>query len=188
MNETMRNLYCLDIETGGIEFGTPVIEVAYGSVFGDDLTVLWNDTVMEEHCDPEALKVNRCFARDRIHDPQTIAISVELWLAEQIQFDLEDKVIVAANPQFDVGHLADLLRRHRLEPSWSYRLIDIKSLCVGFMAARGGLTPMPEKGWGQKEVAEMMGVPLIPAALAHTAAGDVEQLRQLARMVLGGDA
>lgn len=40
---TADGLTALDIETGGLELGVPVIEVAYGPALGSDpMTVLWN--------------------------------------------------------------------------------------------------------------------------------------------------
>lgn len=46
--------------------------------------------------------------------------------------------IVGAVPSFDMEALARLLRRHSLTPAWHYHLIDIESMALGWLRARGG--------------------------------------------------
>lgn len=177
-------LWAVDIETGGIEVGCPVLEVAYGPVFSDELYVLWNKDAREEDCERSALAINHCFDDDRPHAPKEKRCS-ELVMARVIALELNGRVLVGSNPQFDSGHLEHLLDSRRLKRTWSYRLIDLKSLVVGWAAAQGILEDMPERGWSQNDVAKYVGIPDIPAELQHTAAGDVEQLRQIVRRVLG---
>ncbi len=186
--DAYENLYVVDTETGGIVPGeVPVIEVAYGPVTSEALTVLWNDDARAEHCDPAALVINKCFDVDRPHPAQTERMSA-IELAERIRRDLAGKVLVAANPQIDADRMHALLAAHvpgRVGPPWSYRLVDLKSLAVGFLAAQGKITSMPSNGWSQKDVADMLPIPAIPDELAHTAAGDVSQVRSIVRHILG---
>lgn len=181
-----RNLWAVDIETGGLEIGSPVIEVAFGPVFHGDLTVLWNRSILPHQCDVSALAINHCFDDDRPHAPEEVPL-YEPAFANVIAAGLKDAVLVASNPQFDSGHLEALLQKYGMDRTWSYRLIDLKSLVVGWVAGRGVLGDMPERGWSQKDAAVLVGAPDIPSELQHTAAGDAEQLRQIVRMVLGGD-
>jgi hypothetical protein len=181
------NLIVIDTETGGLTPGRhPLIEVAYGAVADDRLTVLWNADWDPADCDPAALRLNRCAERG----PSAAAeVLTEPELAERLRRDLSGAVLIAANPHFDAGHVAQLLLAHGLidsvqRPPWSYRLIDLKSLAVGFLAACGQLPAMPPNGWGQADVAECLPVADIPFGLEHTAAGDVLQVRHIARHIL----
>lgn len=192
------HLAIVDTETGGIDPSRhPLIEVAYTTlrrhVDGDPITCLWNREHRVEDCDPEALEVNH-YADRLIHrHPHAIG---ERELAYRVLGDLQGKVLVAANPHFDDGFLRALLIRHGLmeagtNPPWSYRLLDIKSMGVGYLAARSslgmsatGAIGVPTAGWSQRDVAEMIGMPQRTSEEVHTAAGDVHHVGRLLQTIL----
>lgn len=185
MSNLTDNLYALDIETGGLDVGVPVIEVAYGPVFQDSLSVLWNTDAKEEDCTEEALALNKCFWPYRPHAPQELRVD-EHALACIVADELKDKVIIAQNPEFDTRHLEALLKRHGFARPWSYRLLNLSTLVVGWISRDRLKAPeMPKRGWGQATAAELMGIKPVDTDLAHTAAGDVLNLREIARKVFG---
>lgn len=184
--EKYANLYAVDIETGGLPLGSPIIEVAYKPVFSlDPPTVLWNLSVNSEDCNPSALEINHCFDPGRVHAAQERTMWADA-MAYQIADDLAGTVLLAANPQFDSVHLAYFLEEWGgIEKTWSYRSVDIGSFVAGYaMEVATQEVDFPERGWGQDWAAKFLELERWSDEVPHTAWGDVLFLSRIARSVL----
>ncbi|MDF9718101.1 hypothetical protein, partial [Nocardioides sp. ChNu-99] len=94
-------------------------------------------------------------------------------LARMVERETRGATLVGVNPGFDVHVLDKMLRRHRLAPAWHYWPIDVKSMAVGALHARG-LDDLPDSS---DALAELCGVTPLPPALRHTAMGDATWAR-----------
>lgn len=90
--------------------------------------------------------------------------------------------IVGAVPNFDTERIAILFDRHGLEPGWHYHLIDVESLAVGYLAAKG--TPWAPP-WKSDDLSRACGVETPPDDLRHTAMGDARWAMALYDGILG---
>jgi hypothetical protein len=83
--------------------------------------------------------------------------------------------IIGAVPSFDTERLAKLIRRHGMEPSWHYHLIDVENVIVGFLAG-GSRYELCTPPYDSNALSRAVGVD--PDTYnRHTAMGDVLWVR-----------
>lgn len=100
-------------------------------------------------------------------------------------FDITKGAYFAAvNPDFDAFALTLLLKQAGLEPGWSYRLIDIRTLAVGYYLGMNPGTVYDEFP-SLHTVAEMLEFDPIAETANHTAIGDAEYEARLLAYILG---
>ncbi len=143
----------LDIETSGLNpFYHDVLEVAYVREFGsgDTRETHFSLPIDQKRAEPKALEVNRYKERYAelfaIQTTRTRAVA-------RLLVELEDCIIVGANPAFDATFLRYLIwQETQNEPSWHYRLIDLNTLGTGWLKYPDIMTT--------KGLAEEFGVPI----------------------------
>lgn len=121
--------------------------------------------------EPRALQVNRYWdrysAEENSHDAEDMLYDTFIEYPKRYGTQL---TVVGANPQFDLYRLS---RRWGWQEPWSYRAIDISSYAMPILGH-----DIPQ---GLKRIADeltALGYPIDrDDATAHTAAGDVEVLR-----------
>lgn len=92
--------------------------------------------------------------------------------------------VVGAVPNFDTERIARLLRRYNREPFWHYHLIDVESLAVGYLAAKGNPIELP---WDSDVLSLACDVEP-PTVERHTAMGDARWAMALYDAITGGSA
>jgi hypothetical protein len=122
----------LDIETGGLGIGSPVIEVAVMDL-GTDLTPSDVRTLVFPHdpraVQPEAASVNGYYERS-LFDPSCWA---DEWTIARFFDDLYGATVVGCNPAFDTAHLSAVASSFKAKAAWHYRMIDIESMAYGLL-------------------------------------------------------
>ena len=94
--------------------------------------------------------------------------------------------LVGAVPNFDAEVLAALLRDNFLTPTWSYHLVDVENLAVGYVAGREHVTILPP--WKSDDLTRMLGVEPASEKERHTALGDARWALRIYDAVMGGAA
>ena len=90
--------------------------------------------------------------------------------------------VVGAMPNFDTERLARLLTWLGLSVPWSYHLIDVEALALGYLAARGHAILPP---WHSDDLTEALGLPITEED-RHTAMGDARWAQRIYDAVMGG--
>jgi hypothetical protein len=99
--------------------------------------------------------------------------------AESIARLLDRRHEVGAVPWFDSLRLELYLERFGLRPTWHYHLIDVESLCVGWLRGRHFEHELPLP-WDSDELSRLCGVnPPDLGHIRHTALGDARWARDL---------
>lgn len=165
----------LDIETTGLNpFWHDVLEVAYVREFanGDTRETHFSLDFDMERADEDALKINRYYSRKA----ELAAIKIQpASAAQRMLVELQDCIIVGANPAFDATFLRYFIWKNRMaEPTWHYRLIDLNTLGTGWCK----MPNIMRTG----ELAEEFGVP-IPEEY-HTALVDARWNREVYHAIL----
>lgn len=89
-------------------------------------------------------------------------------------------MIAGSNPGFDMERLGDLLAEFDIEPGWHYHPLDVPTIAVGWLSARGELMPRP---WKSDVLSAAVGID--PTEFTrHTALGDVLWAQALYRAVV----
>lgn len=168
------SLVFLDTETTGLERHHDIWEIAYA--FDDEFIFSSHVPHSIVNSQPEALEVSRYY--DRGGPLVTVEMGVH-FEADLIQRLLTERpTLVGANPAFDAERL---LRRwgwsHEAAP-WHYRLLDVENYAasvLGWETPRGlnsTADALRERGFDVPEP-------------DHTAAGDVDTVRQVYRATRG---
>jgi len=146
-----RKLFLVDCETTsltpshadgtGMIWELALIDRSGGTEF------LWRMEPNLARADPGALRVGQYYARTaKMKHRDTLAhdlsgsggqrggawsspLAVSLILARL----LDDATLMAANPAFDAGFMADLMRTNGQAPTWHYRLRDFGSMAWGYL-------------------------------------------------------
>lgn len=169
-----KTLAFLDIETTGLSPNDhEVLEVAYvldhvGGAYTEDYFSL---PIYEHRADPQALKVNRYW--ERRDDLMQVELS-PFAAAAKLKRNLEDCIIVGANPAFDTAFLGHFLWQHCITPPWYYRSVDINTLAAGWLKH-----PLP---LSTAEVAQAFEVPLSDDQ--HTALADARWNRAAYKAII----
>lgn len=167
----MTDIVFLDTETLGTDPDAPIWEFAAlrrfedGTVDRAEITIQhdpggWLETLPERFQQDYLTRYNR---DDAATEPAAAAV---------IDVFTRDSLTVICNPLFDLDskRLAHLLQRNGIEPGWHYHPLDIFSIAIGYLSARGELGPRP---WKSDLLSVAVGVD--PAEYRrHTAMGDVE--------------
>lgn len=95
------------------------------------------------------------------------AVPVPAFLVEFIALT-ERAHLAGAVVSFDEERLRRLARHHGLTPGWHYHLIDVETVAIGALAARGIRVPLP---WESHDLSNALGVELTWHD-RHTALGD----------------
>ena len=105
-----------------------------------------------------------------------------------IVHDLTEGAILAnASVDFDAFGLTQLLKHAHLTPSWHYRLLDIRTIGLGYLLGRGAFAASEDfpDNPGFNDVAEWLGMDPQPVETKHTALGDAEYAASVLREILG---
>jgi len=147
-----------------------------------------------EHAQTTALRIGRYYQRTKgctWADPRETARTFAALTA--------DAAFVAKNPAFDAGFLDKFLRANGQAPAWDYRLVDIGSLYLGWLAGQRHLAgqlpdtvpwddphglgllktgpPLPEST-SLSEITTALGLDL-SAYQIHEALSDARQVRDI---------
>lgn len=128
------------------------------------------------NADPQALEIGRFRDRHPAYLGTEGTVTGSFDVAKRIEKWTWGATIVAANPWFDMEALAALLRRHRLQPMWHYRPIDVEALTAGHLGHHPG---------GLASCARALDVEVDPDG-EHTALGDTKVARAIYDRILGG--
>lgn len=165
-----RPIMFLDLETTGLDWraGHEIWEYASvrlnpGSL--NPITSLFEIEVDESRMHPMAAEVSGYHRRRG-----SSAIHTREVAARRIQQLTAGAVIIGAVPDFDTGHMANLLAQFDLQPKWHYQLVDVETLAAGWLARNGRPVVPP---WDSDEIATRVGVAPASLAARHTALGDV---------------
>jgi DNA polymerase III epsilon subunit-like protein len=191
MEKIMTRIIALDTETTGLDARyESVWEIGVHDVHtGEEKSwTIEPSSSVVENMHPRAAEVNKYFERtnapgwewDVRHDWLDVvgARRVYIELAEW----LDGSHIVGAVPNFDTEFLTNSY--HSLEipvPRWHYHLIDVESLAVGYLAARGYNTILP---WDSDLLSLRCGV-TPPTDGRHEALADARWAADLYRTVTG---
>lgn len=165
----MTDIVFLDTETLGLHFAAPIWEFAAERIddaghsvttqfFIDHIPGHWPDSL------PESFQADY---RTRFDPLKSLT---EADAAKFIHGFTNGRAIIAgSNPAFDMQRLEMLLARYGYQPGWHYHPLDVPTMALGWLAARGELPPHP---WKSDAISALIGVD--PTAYdRHTAAGDV---------------
>ena len=197
----MTRLAFVDTETTGLGPACQAWEIAVitRDESGEEETLELFVEVNVAKADPAALDVGRFYDRHPLGrylagDPAVSVSSrprpsggawanyVSGWDAAQLVARATHGAhLVGVNPAFDADVLARLLRNHGVAPRWSYHLVDVTTIAVGWLNGRGpagfgGMWVSPP--WSSTELSEVCGVPVPEGAARHTALGDARWARR----------
>jgi len=140
------------------------------------------------HADPMSLDIGRFYVRHpQFRKPGTLRSEIdrdaqvmeEETAARLVEEWTRGATIVGAVPDFDTFVLGDMLRRHRLCPSWHYHLLDVETLVAGYLLnvprvdwLNNGLPDdLLQLPWKSDELSNAIGVDPLKFD-RHTALGD----------------
>jgi hypothetical protein len=171
----------LDTETTGVHPERRVWEIAIirREPEGTEHELLLQiENVDLSQADPRGLAISRYFER---HFDFNAASSMpcdvvpEHEAAKLVENYLRGTHIVGCVPNFDTETLDPMLRRHRLLPGWHYHLIDVETLAVGYLTARGEPPALP---WKSETLSADCGIAPPADDERHTAMGDARWVRR----------
>lgn len=202
----MRRRLIVDVETTGLDpelheiWELAVIELPLPGVTEATTEYLWRIKPDLTAADPGALQVGRFYERTR-HMPVSSRDGVynlarppfmdcPSWsapgpLALAIARLLDGATLIAANPAFDAGFLAQLLRDNKQAPAWHYRLRDIGSMAHGYLNGLGNRRAGPPADASTDDFARALGVD--PDRFErHSALGDCRLVLAMLDVITGG--
>lgn len=179
----MTSLLFLDTETTGLDPDDHIWEIAVIHRSPDHPTFTRHWFV--QHDTTKAERLPDAFRRDHDARYQPNAAITPADLVERLYaLTLGRPHVVGAVPDFDVTRLNRLARAHGVTLGWHYHLIDVETLAVGWLAARGTPVPLP---WSSDDVSQMVGV-IPPTDGRHTALGDAVWAMNVYDAVIGSMA
>jgi hypothetical protein len=188
----MTALAFIDTETTGLHPERLPWEIAVilRESDGDERELLLQiEDVDLSRADPRGLAVSRFFERHFDYNAESTMpcdVVPERRAAQLVEQYLRGAHIVGCVPNFDTDTLDAMLRRHRLLPGWHYHLIDVETLAVGHIAARG---EPPAPPWKSDTLSLSCGVQPPTDAERHTAMGDARWVRRwYDALMTGGQA
>jgi DNA polymerase III epsilon subunit-like protein len=159
----------LDIETTGLNpFEHEVLEVAYvREIDGSYSETHFSLPIRPWAASEDALRINKY--EERHEELRKIEIT-PAFAVHLLQMELQDCMLVGANPTFDATFLRALIWQYRHEePTWYYRVLDLNAWASGWLQHAGVLkTPY---------IAEQFNVPLTEDR--HTALADARWNRDI---------
>lgn len=185
----------VDTETTGLDPDRHAIWEVAIIAEGEELS--WLVELTDEDlaaADPVALDIGRFHERHpqglRFTGPPASIVAAPYGIAKAVAYALEGRHVVGAIPSFDTERLARLLRRHDLEPTWHYHIIDVEALAVGWLAGSFDWSEGPPAGdkltlpWKSEELSRAVGVE--PEEFnKHTALGDARWAKAVYEAVVG---
>ncbi len=128
--------------------------------------------------EPYALKIGGFYNRHpqyngRDADPNN-ALLDRYEAAKRVEEFTRDAIIVGINPLFDLEVLGKMMRSLDLRPAWHYQPVDLPSVAIGWLAARGVHVDLPTRS---EDLAAMCLVKPGPDEDRHTALGDARWTR-----------
>ncbi|MBX9918846.1 MAG: hypothetical protein K2Y33_03275 [Mycolicibacterium frederiksbergense] len=165
---TALDIVFLDTETLGLDPDAPIWEFAAvrrSATGGEDRTEF---QIRHDATDwLDAMPDQFLYDYDERYKPHDAAPESDA--AVMMHILTKDALVVACNPGFDLPRIERLIRRHGMEPAWHYHPLDTASMAIGYLAARGELSPQP---WKSDALSAAVGID--PKSYArHTAMGDV---------------
>lgn len=179
------DLAFVDTETTGLHAGRRAWEVAIirrthqpDGTHTEKTTWVMVEDIDLSHADPQALAIGGFHDRHPIHgDRRPVPAGAdapellyESRAARTIERATRGAVLVGLNVTFDVTTLTQMLRAHRLTPTWWYSPIDVKSMILARPDARPGMS--------SDQLADLLGVTSTKTQ-RHTARGDARFTRDL---------
>lgn len=119
--------------------------------------------------------------RERYDRTQALSVHASI---EQLARLVSGRHLVGACPWFDSErlHRVQLAECDHRALLWHYHLIDVETLAIGWLAARG-ITP--ELPWNSEILSQMVGVEPPSEADRHSALGDARWARDIYEAVFG---
>lgn len=158
------------------------VDLSTAELIGLNIGRFYDRHVMHNFLGPIALAAHR--ERGFLVKEREAARIVEEWT--------RGAHIVGAVPNFDTETLAAMLRRHGLCPSWHYHLIDVESLAVGWLHAKGasaeGSPDALSLPWKSDALSRTCGVEPPTEEERHTAMGDAQWAMRLYDRITDGEA
>jgi hypothetical protein len=178
------------------------IGIVHRGADGVDAEHVWQLRPDLTTADPDALRIG-CFEErfvlpDGVQGgftggPGAVQAMTRRQVGEAVARLLNEAVMVGSNPHFDAVHLTKFLRSVGIEPTWTYRPLDIVTLAAGCLhgmaahiesfyrepvvrAAIAGQTGWP---WRSYQTSEAIGVPRPAPGVGHTAIGDARWARDV---------
>lgn len=167
-----RHYVSIDTETGGLDVGSGVWEVAM--IGYDERGLASSSEEFQIRIDPAGVKdgaarVNGFRQRYRLGS----ALERRDAALRIVRFTT-DAILVGSSPWFDRDHLAHLIHGTGYRPSWQHRMRDVPTLVEGHLGrAVGGLA----------DAAASMGLDF-PVDEQHTAMGDAKMAFRIHREIL----
>lgn len=174
MSAPARGLAFIDTETTGLSADALAWELAVIRRFGfdpgdrEERLLLQIEGFFPAMFEPAALEVAG-FGERYGCTPGAVVVSPAAAALTLVGM-LEGFHLVGANPAYDAGVVASLLRGHGYEPSWHFRLVDVEALGMGALRL-----PAPK---GLQATARALGIDFHPEEM-HTAMGDAELARKI---------
>lgn len=173
----MSRLVFLDTETTGLDPDQEeVFEIAAITQAG--IERVWTLEPHRETVDfmhPRAAEVNRYHERTS-HPDWTWDVTLDTDDSQRnrvladIAATLDGAHIVGAAPDFDTRFLTALFNSvGRDHPRWHYHLIDIESVAIGYLRAKGTSLELP---WNSEDLSRQIGVNPPQGEARHTALAD----------------
>jgi hypothetical protein len=182
-----RPICFLDLETTSLRSNRRTWEVGIIRREPDGIETTYHTFVAAEdlkllEADPASLQIGRYYERHPKPDGGVWegvdvgvgpGVVVQEWrVVEEVVKITRGAVIVGAVPNFDTETLTRMFRRHGVLPAWHYHLIDVETLAVGYLAARGTFLTPP---WDSDDLSACLGIRgSIPLVDRHTALGDAQ--------------
>lgn len=150
------------------------------------------------YADPASLRVGRYYQRAvgmldaprtvaNLADPDMVPDGPVYWsqpdaLATRIAPMLDGATLIGSAPWYDASILARWLRRHGQAATWHHHHLDVPSMAVGYLAARG----VDTRGMRSEELSRACGVEPPGPEERHTALGDARWIRDWYDAITGG--
>ena len=183
----------VDCETLGLDPRRhPIWEVAVITPDGTEhlWQVKWSRAVLD-NADPVALEINGF--EDRYGETDVPFISPHE-SAELFASLVDGLHLAGAVVSFDEERLRGmhdlLLGRPEGKYPWSYHVIDVEALAIGFLAGKQAALPLSKMlvvapPWKSDELTEALGLEAVSDAERHTALGDARWAKRIYEAVMG---
>lgn len=185
--KTNYEMYCVDVETLGLEYlKHEIIELSAYRFSDESQKTWWLKPSNPETAEPEALRINghkmedlkhqTKFGVDRYKDPKEVIAEIENWMLQDMMA-AKDRILVGQNCIFDLNFMEALWKKHATIETFPFGnrplLLDTKQIALFLDIINGG---KKNEFYNLKSLVERYGV---KKEKAHLAACDVRMTRDV---------